>query len=241
VEEKEGLVDHRAGAILPTPEADKTGVRLGDNRPVSEASRTPPEFDLALAEAAAWVGSGPDGIGEGPAEALGEELPELDVEGDDPAVALRQTLGMFATGVTVITTLVAEQVHGMTANAFMSVSLEPPLVLISVDRRTKMCHLLYKGQRFAVSILAADQRELSDRFAGRASDAAPEPSFGIVHETPVVEGAAAHFVARIDRSYYGGDHSLFLGLVEYAHHDQGAVPLLFHGGQYGRLTAGPED
>src|SRR5262245_58719394 len=108
---------------------------------MGEEAATPPEFDLAVAEAAAWVGSGPDGIGQGPPGV--EELPELDVQGDEPAVALRQTLGMFATGVTVITTLAKEQVHGMTANAFMSVSLEPPLILISVDRRTKMCDLLF--------------------------------------------------------------------------------------------------
>ncbi len=196
---------------------------------------TPPEFDLDLAEAAAWVGSGPEGLGQGPFDSAEEDA--LDVEGDDPAVALRQTLGMFATGVTVITTRVADQVHGMTANAFMSVSLQPPLVLISVDRRTKMCSLLYEGQRFAVSVLAAEQRALSDRFAGRVADGAPEPSFAIVHETPLVEGAAAHFVAKVMRSHWGGDHSLFLGRVEYARFKADAQPLLFHGGQYRDLTS----
>jgi flavin reductase (DIM6/NTAB) family NADH-FMN oxidoreductase RutF len=160
----------------------------------------------------------------------------LEIEGDDPAVALRQTLGMFATGVTVITTATGDQIHGMTANAFMSVSLEPPLVLISVDRRTKMCSMLHHEQRFGVSVLAADQHALSDRFAGRADEDAPEPAFAIVHETPLVEGAAAMFVSRVARSYWGGDHSLFLGKVEYAHRDPDARPLLFHGGQYGRLT-----
>lgn len=204
---------------------------------MSELPATPPEFDLTLAEAGAWVGAGPEGIGETPVAPADEEL--LDVEGDDPAIALRQTLGMFATGVTVITTLVADQVHGMTANAFMSVSLEPPLVLISVDRRTKMCSLLYEEQRFAVSVLAADQRELSDHFAGRAPPGAPAPSFAIVREAPLVEGSAAHFVARIVRSYWGGDHSLFLGRVEYARYTRDARPLLFHGGQYGHLTSGP--
>jgi flavin reductase (DIM6/NTAB) family NADH-FMN oxidoreductase RutF len=204
---------------------------------VSELPATPPEFDLTLAEAGAWVGAGPEGIGETPVAPADEEL--LDVEGDDPAIALRQTLGMFATGVTVITTLVADQVHGMTANAFMSVSLEPPLVLISVDRRTKMCSLLYEEQRFAVSVLAADQRELSDHFAGRAPPGARAPSFAIVREAPLVEGSAAHFVARIVRSYWGGDHSLFLGRVEYARYTRDARPLLFHGGQYGHLTSGP--
>ena len=142
---------------------------------------------------------------------------------------------MFATGVTVITTHAADQIHGMTANAFMSVSLEPPLVLISVDRRTKMCSFLHERCRFGVSVLAADQSALSDRFAGRANDDAPEPRFTIVHEAPVVEGSAAQFVSRVVRSYWGGDHSLFLGQVEYARRAPDARPLLFHGGHYGRL------
>ena len=202
---------------------------------MSESGETPPEFDLTLAEASAWVGSGPEGIGETAVAPPSEE--RLEIEGDDPAVALRQTLGMFATGVTVITTAAGDQIHGMTANAFMSVSLEPPLVLISVDRRTKMCSMLHHGQRFGVSVLAADQHALSDRFAGRADEDAPEPGFAIVHETPLVDGAAAMFVSRVARSYWGGDHSLFLGKVEYAHRDPDARPLLFHGGQYGRLTS----
>ena len=118
--------------------------------------------------------------------------PEL---GDDPRIALRRTLGMFATGVTVITTREGEKVHGMTANAFMSVSLEPPLVLISVDRRTKMCGLLHEGRTYGVSVLCEAQSALSDRFAGRAGATRPEPRFEIVHDTPLVEGALAHFVA----------------------------------------------
>ena len=202
--------------------------------PVTPArGTTPPEFDLSLAEASAWVGAGPEGIGE---TALGPATAEqLDIEGDDPAVALRETLGMFATGVTVVTTRAGDQIHGMTANAFMSVSLKPPLVLISVDRRTKMCSLLHEGLRFGVNVLAADQHALSDRFAGRAQEDAPMPSFAMVHETPLVEGSAAQFVAHVVRSYWGGDHSLFLGQVEYARRAPDALPLLFHGGHYARL------
>ena len=70
-------------------------------------------------------------------------------------------------GVTVLTTRVGEQVHGMTANAFMSVSLQPPLVLISIDRRARMGALMHEGTRFGVSVLEARQTGLSDRFAGR--------------------------------------------------------------------------
>jgi flavin reductase (DIM6/NTAB) family NADH-FMN oxidoreductase RutF len=163
---------------------------------------------------------------------LGEGL-----EGD-PALAFRRTLGMFATGVTVLTTRVGEQVHGMTANAFMSVSLQPPLVLISIDRRAKMGALLHEGTRFGVSVLEAKQTGLSDRFAGRVADDPPEATFEVVHETPLVEGALAHLVARVVRSYWGGDHSLFLGQVEFARYGDGR-PLLFHGGRYERLIEDP--
>jgi flavin reductase (DIM6/NTAB) family NADH-FMN oxidoreductase RutF len=187
-------------------------------------SATPPaEFDFPLS----WAG--PDGIGETRFDEVAE-AERLDVEGDDPALALRHTLGMFATGVTVITTLKGGQVHGMTANAFMSVSLDPPLVLVSIDRRTKMCGLLYEGSRYGVSVLCETQSALSDRFAGRAANGA-DPRFDVVRETPLVDGALAHFVARVERSYWGGDHSLFLGRVEYARQHSGA-PLLFHGGRY---------
>ena len=190
----------------------------------------PPEFNFPISF------TGPDGIGASPFDEYGEEeRPDVSCDdGQDPAIALRRTLGMFATGVTVITALQSEQVHGMTANAFMSVSLAPPLVLISVDRRTKMCAMLHEGMHYGVSVLGDTQAELSDRFAGRPGDDLPQPKFVIVRETPLVEGALAHFVARVERSYWGGDHSLFLGRVEYARQNEG-TPLLFHGGRYERL------
>jgi flavin reductase (DIM6/NTAB) family NADH-FMN oxidoreductase RutF len=153
----------------------------------------------------------------------------------DPAIAFRRTLGMFATGVTVLTTLRGDQVHGMTANAFMSVSLSPPLVLISLERRARLCSMLHEGTRYGVSVLADGQAGLSDRFAGRTSDDVPEPRFVTVRDTPLVDGALAHLVARVVRSYWGGDHSLFLGQVEYARYGEGR-PLLFHGGRYERIV-----
>ena len=188
----------------------------------------PAEFDFPLS----WTG--PDGIGASPfdefAERRGARRPTSRATTRPWRCARRS--GMFATGVTVITTLKGEQVHGMTANAFMSVSLEPPLVLISVDRRTKMCGMLHEGSHYGVSVLCETQSALSDRFAGRPCDDCPTPRFDLVRETPLVDGALAHFVARVERSYWGGDHSLFLGRVEYARHHSG-TPLLFHGGRYG--------
>jgi flavin reductase (DIM6/NTAB) family NADH-FMN oxidoreductase RutF len=201
---------------------------------MSEIARPPAEFDFPLS----WAG--PDGIGESRFDDVAEaQRPDLLDEGDDPARALRRTLGMFATGVTVVTTLRGEKVHGMTANAFMSVSLEPPLVLVSIDRRTKMCGLLHVGRHYGVSVLCESQSALSDRFAGRSGDGVPEPRFELVRETPLVDGALAHFVACVEHSYWGGDHSLFLGRVQYARQHSGS-PLLFHGGRYVRTAAGSD-
>jgi flavin reductase (DIM6/NTAB) family NADH-FMN oxidoreductase RutF len=195
------------------------------------AGAPPLEFDLPV-----HGGFAPMGIGETfPDEAI--EADELEIAGEpgqDPAAAFRRTLGMFATGVTVITTQDGDQVHGMTANAFMSVSLRPPLVVISVDRRAKMHALLHEGRRYGISVLADEQRALSDRFAGRTGEGTEEVEFDLVHETPLVRGALAHLVARVMRSYWGGDHSLFLGQVEYARYGEGQ-PLLFHGGRYEHL------
>ena len=89
-----------------------------------------------------------------------------------------------------------------------------------------------------MSVLEARQTDLSDRFAGRAGEDPPEATFELVHETPLVEGALAHLVARVVRSYWGGDHSLFLGQVEFARYGEGR-PLLFHGGRYERLIEDP--
>jgi flavin reductase (DIM6/NTAB) family NADH-FMN oxidoreductase RutF len=166
----------------------------------------------------------------------------------DQGVEFRRTLSRFPTGVTVITVLAGDEVHGMTANAFTSVSLQPPLVLVSVDKRARMHRLMHDGEWFGVSVLAHDQDALSEHYAGRLGAVRPDHRFTFVRGTPLVERAVAHVVARIVRSYWGGDHSLFLGQVEYAAHVEGR-PLLFHRGHYERLplaevsilSAMPED
>ncbi len=195
----------------------------------------PPEFHLPLSGRAVY--GGPEGIGEIPFDEVPEpEILEIACEqGEDPRVALRKTLALFTTGVAIITTRAGDEVHGMTANAFMSVSLEPPLVLISIDRRAKMCGILHEGARFGVNVLCETQRDLSDRFAGRPlPDDVGQPRFAMVHDTPLIDGALAQFVARVVKSYWGGDHSLFLGQALYAHTGPG-TPLVFHRGRYERL------
>jgi flavin reductase (DIM6/NTAB) family NADH-FMN oxidoreductase RutF len=193
-------------------------------------SATPSEFDIPLGGGlAAGLGQDQfDGIPEAATVDLGAGL-----EGD-PAIAFRRTMGMFATGVTVLTTRHGDQVHGMTANAFMSVSLEPPLVLVSIDKKASMNSMLSESVQFGVSVLGERQGDLSDFFARRRTDL--EPEFEVVRETPLVQGALAHVVARVVRTYWGGDHSLFLGQVEYARYGEG-TPLLFHSGRYERLIA----
>jgi len=191
------------------------------------------EFDVPIG--GGFITGAPEGIG-----SYFDEIPErrlLDIADSpdaDTVGEFRRTLGMFATGVTIITTRLGEQVHGMTANAFMSVSLNPPLVLISVDRRARMHALLNEGAQYGISVLSDGQEQLSDHFAGRLLDEAFEARFEVVHDTPLVEGAIAHLVARVVRSYWGGDHSLFIGQVEYARH-AGGRPLLVHGGKYEHL------
>lgn len=89
----------------------------------------------------------------------------------------RNTLGRFATGVTIVTAVEEGNVHGMTANAFMSVSLEPPLVLVSIDHKAKMHQILPKTRVYGISILREDQEAVSQHFAGRPMEHTP-PSSG---------------------------------------------------------------
>lgn len=189
-------------------------------------STAPQEFDIPLSTGAVL------------SDSPFEEIPAShvvdvgDLEGD-PAIAFRRTMGMFATGVTVLTTIRDGQVHGMTANAFMSVSLNPPLVLVSIDRRAKMLSMLHEGSPLGVSVLAERQSMESNFFAGRPVEAY-EPSFELIRDIPLVGGALAQVAGRVVRSYWGGDHSLFLVRVEAARYGEGK-PLLFHGGRYERI------
>jgi flavin reductase (DIM6/NTAB) family NADH-FMN oxidoreductase RutF len=145
----------------------------------------------------------------------------------------RNALGRFASGVTVITTRHENHVHGMTANAFVSVSLDPPLVLVSVDNRAHMNRLLVEGQRYGVSVLAEDQQALSDHFAGRGP-AGAGVAFADRDGVPLVPGGVAHLVARVVDVHTAGDHTLYIGLVEYLDWRDGQ-PLLFYAGSYQRL------
>lgn len=150
------------------------------------------------------------------------------------AQLFRRTLSRFATGVTVITVAHQEHVHGMTANAFMSVSLNPPLVLVSIGNNAQMYKLLAPGVCYGVSMLSDDQELLSRHFGGRPV-AGLEIAFEQGHGAPLVEGAIAHIVARVVDAHQAGDHTLFIGEVEYMRNRYGS-PLLFCSGSYGQIA-----
>lgn len=152
--------------------------------------------------------------------------------------ALRDCCGSFATGVTVITTRTSEGDHGMTANAFMSVSLDPPLISISVGRRSKMLGKVRKSGRFAVNILSQNMRLHAMHFAGRPDETLAD--IFLEHDgLPILRDAAAVIVADVVQQVEAGDHVLFLGHVRYLDRDPAAAPLLFHAGQFGSFATHP--
>lgn len=160
-------------------------------------------------------------------------------EGDD-AVDLRAVMGQFATGVTVLTAG-GEGAHGMTANAFSSVSLTPPMVLCCVGRAARIHRAIIDANAFAVSILAAGQGDIARYFAdrrrpdGMAQFAAVDTELGARTGSPVLTGALAWIECSLAEVYEGGDHSIFLGQVLACGRGTGTGALSFFGGGYHRL------
>lgn len=159
---------------------------------------------------------------------------------EDEARAFRNALGAFATGVTIATTIDAEgKPVGVTASSFNSVSLDPPLVLWSLAKNSLSRDAFCSSGHFAVHILAADQEELSNRFARSG-----ENKFdGIDWQagelgSPVLPDYAALFQCRTQHQYEGGDHIILVGEVV-AYETRDAQPLLFHGGSYAERRARP--
>lgn len=155
---------------------------------------------------------------------------------------LRQVFGAFATGVTVVTTGGAAP-HGMTANSFASVSLDPPLVLVCIDREAVMHRALGTAGAFGVSILAARQEGVARHFADRHRPLgmtqfddvrwAPGPHTG----APMIDGAIAHVECEVWRTHDGGDHTIFIGRVLSLDGRADPDALLFVQGRFRRPTA----
>lgn len=146
----------------------------------------------------------------------------------------RTALGMFATGVTIVTARTAEgEFVGLTANSFNSVSLAPPLVLWSLARAAASLSAFSTGSHYAINILGADQKNLAKRFAAKGVDRFADVKFVEgVGGAPLLAGAAATFECFNRSRYFEGDHVIFVGEVERCSHRAGASPLLFHGGKF---------
>jgi flavin reductase (DIM6/NTAB) family NADH-FMN oxidoreductase RutF len=150
------------------------------------------------------------------------------------AQEFRAALGMFATGVTIVTARTADgQVIGLTANSFNSVSLTPPLVLWSLSRAAASMAVFSAGSHYAINVLAAEQKPLAERFGARGADRWSGVAFDQgAGGAPLLHGAAATFECFNRSRYEEGDHVIFIGEVERCSHRAGASPLLFHGGRY---------
>lgn len=149
----------------------------------------------------------------------------------------RRVLGHFATGVTVITTCDTDgRPAGLTASAFTSVSLEPPLVLVCVDHKSQSFPALVDSGRFAVNILKLGQEAISRRFASTRLDKFDEVAFRVSElGLPLIEGSLAQLECTTVSTYAEGDHTIFVGRVERAETGTGE-PLLYCRGQYDRLS-----
>jgi flavin reductase (DIM6/NTAB) family NADH-FMN oxidoreductase RutF len=156
----------------------------------------------------------------------------------------RRLLGHFASGVTVVTTRDSEgRPAGLTASAFTSVSLTPPMILVCVAQNAQSYEALRNADRFAVNILGQGQESLSNRFATKSSSAA-EKFEGVgctagILGLPILDGALAHLECTTVHAYPGGDHTIFVGQIEAgASHDGAAAePLLYYRGRYRQINS----
>ena len=141
---------------------------------------------------------------------------------------------MFATGVTIVTARAATgELIGLTANSFNSVSMSPPLVLWSLSQSASSLAALSEGTHYAINILAADQKELAERFAGKREGRWLDVAFTEgAGGAPLLDGAAASFECFNRSRYQEGDHVIFVGEVERCSQRAHAAPLLFHGGRF---------
>jgi len=154
-------------------------------------------------------------------------------------VEYRTVMGQFATGVTVVTSAGPEGPAGLTTNAFTSLSLEPLLVLVCLDRTARTLAAVESSRKLAVNVLARSQEELAVTFAGKASHA--EKFDGVSHRevdgVPVLEGVVAWLTAEVRELLPGGDH--VIAVAEVTSFDApGGDPLVFYGGRYGSLAGG---
>lgn len=153
----------------------------------------------------------------------------------------RKVMGHFVTGVSVVTALDGDQPFGITVNALSSVSLEPALVMVALDRRRFLTPIVRAGGRYAVNILGEDQQALSDCFAGAPVTPGRDAFCGAPWHAgpsglPLIDGAIATLECTVVQTFSAGDHDLFIGRVDTLGTDQrDAMPLLYYRRRYLRI------
>ncbi|MCD9024687.1 flavin reductase family protein [Cohnella silvisoli] len=156
------------------------------------------------------------------------------------STAWRSAMGKFATGITVITTKDAEgNPQGMTVNAFTSLSLDPPMLLVCLDNKSATLKHILDSKTFCVNILSAEQENVSRSFARRGDVDKFEgiPYHIGVTDIPVLDGCLAHVVCGLRKAVEGGDHQILLGDgLQLSIQQSETGPLIFYGGKYGYLT-----
>jgi flavin reductase (DIM6/NTAB) family NADH-FMN oxidoreductase RutF len=156
------------------------------------------------------------------------------------ASEFRRAMGRFATGVTIVTVDLDGGVHGMTANAFASVSLDPMLVLVCVDHTTRTHAHLHAKKRFGINVLCEDQQAISEYYARpeRTHEHAEEEAGARFertrHGTPMLQGSLAYLECRLHSAQDAGDHTIFIAAVEDVVVREGE-PLLFFRGKYRKV------
>jgi flavin reductase (DIM6/NTAB) family NADH-FMN oxidoreductase RutF len=173
------------------------------------------------------------------ASATGHPVSAARLAGSGDPRDYSRALGRFATGVAVVTVADGDDVRAATVNGFLSVSKDPPLVLVSVAEREGLHDAVRSSGRYGVSVLAHEQRTLAWHFAGRP-DPDARPRFAWLDGLPLLEGALARVCARVVDAHPAGDHTLYLGLVEHLDWRDGR-PLLFFTGASGAVDVGLGD
>lgn len=148
----------------------------------------------------------------------------------------RRIMGLFATGVTVVSTQHEQQTWGMTANAVTSLSLDPPLILVAVQRESQTHAQLEQAGCFAVNILTSQQKEISDRFAFKGPKDFSDLDFVTdVTGSPILSGALGYVDCQLKEILPGGDHDIFIGEIVAGQANEGE-PLLYYQGEYTQLV-----
>jgi 3-hydroxy-9,10-secoandrosta-1,3,5(10)-triene-9,17-dione monooxygenase reductase component len=163
-----------------------------------------------------------------------------------PAERFREVMGHFATGISVVTALEGDRPQGITVNAFSSVSLEPALVMVALDRRRFITPMVRSAGRYAVNVLGADQQALSDCFAHAPVSPGREDFCGAAWHLgptglPLIDGSIATLECTVVETFSAGDHDLFIGRVDSLQHDRpDTEPLLYYRRRYLRVERGAD-